>query len=197
MPVAPERLILRVLQETGRTIGREVTRTELVKLIYLVDCLYAQHRGGQTLTGLTYFWDNHGPNAVGNAIVKRADWMELTDQSVRSYEALTPTGNSKFLYKADDQVPYRALDDELGEAIVREVVQEYGDLGWKQLTDFAKQTRPMRGKTPGDLLDLAPPAAVGNILNLIQEKNGRGAYDDVEPGVPLAKLVKRYGLGAG
>lgn len=160
--VAPQRLILRVLQQAGQTLNREITRMELVKLVYLVDYFYAQHTEGQTLSGLGYIWDNHGPNAVGNAIVKRADWM-----------------------------PVQPIPDELAEALIREVVRAYGPLGWSRLTSFAKKTRPMRGISQGDPLDLTPTQRTNLVLRTIAARFAQGEYDTPGPRASLAELRER------
>ena len=189
--VAPQRLILRVLQQAGQTLNREITRMELVKLVYLVDYFYAQHTEGQTLSGLGYIWDNHGPNAVGNAIVKRADWMELTEGTIHIHETMNQMGNSKFLYRAEEDVPVQPIPDELAEALIREVVRAYGPLGWSRLTSFAKKTRPMRGISQGDPLDLTPTQRTNLVLRTIAARFAQGEYDTPGPRASLAELRER------
>jgi hypothetical protein len=190
MTVAPERVILRVLQEARRVPGRPITRTELVKLVYMVDYLYAQHMSGQTLSGLDYWWDNHGPNAIGNAIVKRADWMELEHGSIRSWEGVTPFGNSKFLYEAGEDMPVEPIDEGLAEAIIVEVLANYGHLGWKRLTAVAKQTRPVREREQGDRLDLRPTGQINEIYDMIRAHMAEGAYERLGAGKTLAELQR-------
>ena len=188
MTVSPERVILRVLQEAGQSLNRPITRTELVKLVYLVDYFYAQHTEGQTLSGLRYFWDNHGPNAIGNEIVKRADVMELMEGTIQSYEAVTSMGNSKFLYQAKDDSAVQPIDAGLAESVISEVVRSCGPLGWKGLTALSKRTRPMRGISQGDWLDLTPDPRNRQVFEIIRARIEQGAYDNLSSGMTLAEL---------
>ena len=48
--------------------GKEILRTKLVKMTYLLDNLHFE-QVGKTMTGYDYHWDYYGPNAVGNAII--------------------------------------------------------------------------------------------------------------------------------
>ena len=58
-----------VLQGLLFALDKEVHRTKLVKLTYLLDEASYRLRG-QTMTGLDYMWDRYGPNAADNAIVR-------------------------------------------------------------------------------------------------------------------------------
>jgi hypothetical protein len=69
-------------------LDKEVFRTEMFKLTYLLDDLSYQH-DGVTLTGLDYLWYHYGPNAVDDGVKKRLD--SLTKRRLARYrETLVP-----------------------------------------------------------------------------------------------------------
>ncbi len=188
----PEQVILRVLDEVLIQHGRAIHRTELVKLIYFVDYIYSQH-AGRTLTGFSYIWDNYGPNATYNNIVKASDvlsWQGL----VRIQERLTPSGNSKFLYEVGRPGNAVPLGDRLGELVIREVVEKYGNIGWREIVKASKRTRPFKKARPGDELDLSPSPQVDRVLRLVSTRVREGSYEDEGEGVSIEELKARYGL---
>ena len=190
--VAPERVILSILDSVAREHGRPIHRTELVKLVYFVDYIYAQHTG-RTLTGFHYVWDNYGPNAAHNDIVKTSDVLSLRGL-VRVQESLTPFGNSKFLYALEDSVQVEPLPDELGQRIMAEVVAKYGNVGWKEIVKASKRTKPFKKARPGDELDLSPSPQVDRVLRLVTTRVRDGSYEDEGEGVSIEELKARYGL---
>ena len=186
---APTDVILRVLQNAQRP----VYRTALVKLIYLVDYVYAQH-AGRTLTGFDYIWDSHGPNAFGNEIVKQADLLESLDERIEIERGVTPSGGPKFLYRVRPGVEQVRLSDELGELVIHDVVMTYGHLNWALIAKAAKATKPILQAQPGDHLDLTPDSAKQQRFARVQASLGERQRDTGGPGVSLLELKSRYGL---
>ena len=56
-----------VIQGILGLLGTRVSRTALVKLVYLSDNRFFESTG-RTITGNAYMWDHYGPNAVSHAI---------------------------------------------------------------------------------------------------------------------------------
>ena len=185
-------VILRILRETQSGYARPIYRTALVKLVYLVDYFYAQHVG-RTLTGLDYFWDDHGPNAVSNKIVKRADGLQSPAGPIEIEKGVTPSGNPKYLYRLTREAEPSRLDD-LGERIIHDVVMTYGSLNWKAIVKAAKATRPILRAKRGDRLNLIPDAEKQRRLATVRAKLGGREYDTGRPGVTITDLRARYGL---
>ena len=189
----PEAVILRVLQEANERSNRPIYRTALVKLVYLIDYIYAQHTG-RTLTGFDYKWDNHGPNAVGNKIVKHADKLEFPQQKIQIDRGLTPSGNLKYMYRLNAEVTQAEIGDELGEQVIRDVIMAYGHLNFAAIVKAAKATSPVLRAKPGDRLDLAPDDNKQRRLARLQALLGEREYDGTRPGASIREMKARYGL---
>jgi hypothetical protein len=192
-PISPEDVILRVLQEAQQRGGRPVYRTALVKLVYLVDYIYAQHTG-RTLTGFDYVWDDYGPNALGNKIVKRADKLHSARGVINIDKGLTPSGNPKYQYRLKTEDRQVELDDELGDRIIKDVIMAYGNLNWAAIVRAAKATPPVMQAKPGDRLDLVPDSDKQRRLARLQAVLAEREYEAGRPSVSIRELKARYGL---
>jgi hypothetical protein len=188
-------VILRVLQEAQARGGRQMYRTALVKLVYLVDYIYAEHTG-HTLTGFDYIWDDHGPNARGNEIVKQADRLESPQRKIEIDKGVTPSGNPKWSYRVREGIETVSLRDQLGERIVRDVIMTYGNLNWSDIVKASKSTRPVLRAKPGDPLDLTPDTVKQKRLARVTAMFGERDYDTKQRGVPMRELMTKYGLPA-
>lgn len=134
-----EAVIVAVLQASGTPVHR----TKLVKLVYLIDELFYEHFG-QTMTGLSYVWDDFGPNAIGNAVVKEADRLVLRD-IVHIDPRPNYYGETSYLYSLERG---RAeLVEKLSEAdryVIRDVVGHYVKYGVRDIVRVSKQTEPFK-----------------------------------------------------
>ena len=132
-------------------LGSTANRTKLVKLVYLIDNLHAEHLG-ESLTGFSYCWDKYGPNAVDDKIVSKLD--ELRREGHVSMTASTSFGNPEYLYAATGSLFAKDLeltsDDWL---FIRAVVKEYGKKPLWIVKDAAYATAPMQGIKQNDLLE--------------------------------------------
>lgn len=191
--ISSDDVILRVLQEAQRRGGRPIYRTALVKLVYLVDYIYAQHTG-RTLTGFEYVWDDYGPNAAGNKIVKRADNIHSAKGRINIDKGLTPSGNPKYQYCLTTEAGHFELADELAERIIEDVMMTYGNLNWSDIVKAAKETPPVKRARPGDRLDLVPDADRQRRLASLQALLAERTYEVGLPGVSIRELKARYGL---
>jgi hypothetical protein len=130
---------------------KRVTRTKLVKLIYLVDERYFRLYG-ETVTGLAYRFDKFGPNAEDNAIVKEADLlaghellMEHRPWLVGHQYTYTPGSDPRFEVNLSDTA----------REVIGSIVAEYGRMSREQIVGAAKMTRPFADKpAKGDALRL-------------------------------------------
>ncbi len=144
-----EAVILGLLRQLKRDTGR----TKLVKLVYLVDNLRAEHLGDQ-LSDFSYRWDNYGPNAAGNGIVRSLASLE-SQGKVRMAQRALPNGNATYQYcvaKGFDSadLPLDADDWQFINAIVK----RYGRESTPNVVRASKETLPMRGAERGAALEL-------------------------------------------
>ena len=134
-----QKLILRILSE----LDDGVYTTQLVKLIYLIDYVYCCHQG-ETATGLSYIWDEYGPNASGHQIVKEAGALAETGLiDIRP----APGGDQARSHHLRE--PIRPQFDVLLETIVDDVLRKYGSLPGRELVALSKETPPFIGARPG------------------------------------------------
>ena len=127
-------------------MGKEVYRTKLVKLAYLMDEAYYRIRG-QTLTGLDYTWDHYGPNATDNAIPRCLDEI-VESGAITMIERRTPYNNSAYAYSVSpdcDPADLPLSGDDWIE--IHTVVHNYGSMNRDQIVRASKATAPMRGAT--------------------------------------------------
>jgi uncharacterized phage-associated protein len=185
-----DHLILRIVRDVNAQTGRPLHRTQLVKLVYLTDYIYSQHTG-QTLTGTRYRWDRYGPNAKGNQIVIKADMLAEADR-LKITEDLTPGGSFKFLYEPGP-FPRAHRFDVLAEAIITKVIQDYGRLSWKEITEESKKTKPFRTAKSGEDLDLSPDQAMLDEVRELSQQMAKEPPPRRGVLVSLRDLKARYG----
>ena len=130
----------------------EMPRTKLVKLVYLIDERYYRLHG-RTLTGMGYIYDDHGPNAVDNQIVKVGDLLDNRELVIEQHS--TWSGSPQFNYKPgpaprfDPTFPPDATDT------IEEVVEECGAMSVKAIVEASKGTWPFRSNpNQGDALQM-------------------------------------------
>ena len=134
----PEAILLGLLH----VLGRDVARTKLVKLTYLMDEANYRLRG-ETMTGFEYIFDYYGPNAEGNAIVEMLG--ELGEEGLVDIHSRDMPGDRvMYLYrdmgKVDpDELPLSG-DDWLE---ILAAVHKYGAMNREQIVAASKDTTPM------------------------------------------------------
>ena len=136
-----------------------VLRTKIVKLVYLLDQTRHQATGKQT-TSFTYSWDNHGPNAQSNAIVRTLEGLANKD-SVEMTKSVTPYGNPAYKYKLGQQVDLDNLpltpDDWV---FIKSTFDQFGGMNREQIVGASKQTEPVQQSSQYEELQLTVnPAA--------------------------------------
>jgi hypothetical protein len=156
-------MIVAVLQ----VLGTPVHRTKLVKLIYLIDELYYRHFG-QTLTGLGYMWDDFGPNATGNAIVKEADRLALKG-IVHMDPRPNYYGETSYLYSLERGKA--GLAEKLSKAeryVVSDVVAHYAKYSVRDIVKASKQTEPFKAAKQYSVLELKKSAEYENLMQEVK-----------------------------
>ena len=135
-------------------LGNRVYRTKLVKLTYLIDEANYRLRGN-TITGLTYVWDNYGPNAESNDIVATLDRLEFKGLIDR-FSGINAYGHRTYRYSLSGEIDVSDLsltDVEWNE--LRAVVQNYGRMNVIQITRASKETGPIKRAGQHDTLQFS------------------------------------------
>ena len=187
-----EAVILGLLSQLPGPTGR----TKLVKLVYLVDNLWAEHTGGP-LTGYRYHCDNYGPNAIGNQIVATLDGLSGSGL-MQSSQGPTPYGNPAFYYRASqacDPAQLPLSPDEW--MFIQSVTKRFGKLNRESVAKVAKATLPMRNAAQGDVLVLEANPDVEAIQRRILSNADLMAQVDEsllsgDPGISLEELKASY-----
>lgn len=180
-----EALLVRIIH----SFRAPVYRTKLVKLAYLID--YAYYRNfGRTITGLKYMWDDHGPNAVGNALVSEASRL------VRSGRIFMETVPNQY---GDNSYRYGLLDKRLTsvftpaqEHVITEIIEQYRKVPLPRLIALSKATKPFRTAKQYDVLRMErdTPAEDGDPQQLAEYERGLS-----ENGTKSLEEIKgKYGL---
>ena len=132
-----------VIQGLLALLGKRISRTQIVKLVYLADNLFYEATG-RTITGTQYMWDHYGPNSVGDVIADTTDLLVgegAVCRTVGSYK-----GSHTYNYWVNDpHATWRkaasALSD--GESqIVLDIVRKYGRYNASDLATLSKKTKP-------------------------------------------------------
>ena len=148
-----ERKLQSVLLGILHILGKGSYRTNLVKMVYLID--EANSRlCGKTVTGLTYIWDYYyGPNAENNEVVHTLD--NLKDAGILTgMSHLYPTAMGHYYRIAKNIDPSEldlTADDWAG---IQSIVREYGRMNATTIARASKQTKPFEQAEQHDTLCL-------------------------------------------
>lgn len=163
-----KRVISLILESTPEPLYK----TQLVKLVYLVDFLFSRQHG-KTLTGLDYIWDQYGPNAKNNQIIKTADTF------CKIAETMTVFGDSakRYSLKQAEKITLSASE----ELFIKEVAKQFGSWTVEKITGFTKQTDPFKGKVKQfDALDFKKNANYAEIEKFVLGSQGKGLEEASE-----------------
>ena len=134
-------------------LDKPIYRTQIVKLVYLVDEMHFRHFG-ETITGLSYMWDNHGPNAMGDAIVAEAG--ELVELGiVHMSPKPNQYGETSYLYKLDrtDDKLLSSLS-ETEKYVIHDITCHYRNYTLPQLVKASKETESFKGTQQYSAIEL-------------------------------------------
>jgi len=125
-------VILEILRKT-----KSLTRTQLVKLCFLVDHL-AVERLGRQITGVSYEMYFYGPYSP--VIINTARKMELERLLIKNVGISFATGEPYYIYRLSDVGLKERGTESVLEAeerdIINEVVQKHDRDSLRQLLDF-------------------------------------------------------------
>lgn len=149
--------ILAVLEAAKQAGVRDLTKTALVKFVYLLDCLHAESHNGETVSGSGWHLNHFGPFAVD--LADAIDTFE--HQGVIQSRAGTSGGKDFSLYWLGEYPTGPRLSD-VGvsgdqerrfNSLVRTLPKDLGDL----LDYVYFETSPMaEARKVGDVLDFRP-----------------------------------------
>lgn len=146
-------------------LGTNVYRTKLVKMTYLIDESNYRLRGS-TITGLTYTWDNYGPNAESNDIVAVLDRLaakgRVTMTRVSNYY-----GSPGYRYEIAGDMDI--IDLQLTDADwleIKAAVQNYKHKSVDSITRASKATEPIQRAGQYDTLEFRQDTS----LNITDEE---------------------------
>jgi len=127
-------------------LGVQLTRTGLVKLLFLAD-LRAKEQLGSTISGATYKYYTYGPFApeIIDAIAEM-DGREIVEET-RPHPTDTDAQVAYHYAPGKSDLPSEALDANQ-RRIIREVLHEYGALPLQTLLRHVYDTEPMRDAQP-------------------------------------------------
>jgi uncharacterized phage-associated protein len=169
--------------KAAREQGVEITKTKLVKLLYMAD-LQAVESGENQFSGATWRWDNFGPY---DSALTRAEY-ELSNSNLisRRDDRLFDEYGACVLSLAvdiDDPLPAQSMQ------IVRDIVRRLGGKSATALKDLSYKTSPMveaqAGGERGVLLDLSRVRrrkAVKSILARARARRATREAYEVTPG---------------
>src|SRR4030042_2384228 len=125
-------------------MGEPVHRTKLVKLVYLAVTLFYEHFG-ETITGLGYMWDDFGPNAISNAIVKETDKLVQEDYACMKI-GMSIYGSENYMYSSGLKklgIPDKLLN-QLEKRVIKDIVERYRNYSITQIVAASKRTEPFK-----------------------------------------------------
>jgi len=129
---------------------KELTRTTLVKLVYLADVEYYKKYLRQT-TDLIYEFGNHGPFTWH--IIDAAE--KLQPNFIEVEETENPYGEKKYIYRCkSDDYKFTDLDDYTSE-VLKSVIEKYSPLSLEDLLDYVYTNPPLIFFKKGDIIDFS------------------------------------------
>lgn len=157
-----------------------LNKTAIVKLSYLTDYNFYKYFN-KSITGITYKYHDHGPfsTSVYNCI------DELKEEHVlRQNENISINNQRKYYsFSIIKEYDFKKYLSKQELEILDFIVAEYGDLGYKSLTDISYKTEPMKNANKGDVLNfnLINKSIEDKILKVKKETNSLNDYSGPPP----------------
>lgn len=139
-------IVQRVREEEG-----SLTKTKLVKLLYLIDV--ENYRSvGSTLTGWQWQFHHYGPYAF-----EIEDALRAMPIGFDEHEVITTTGKQAFVYRSDASLNSLEESFDFGtRAMIDGVLRVWASDSLNKILDFVYyETEPMNGAHRGDTLDFS------------------------------------------
>ncbi len=141
---------------------KDLTRTEIVKLLYLADLRFAK-KNGSTLTGIDYEYYHYGPY---NSNIRDC-LREMNGNILLELESFTVgEGRKYFLYRSRGDDRLTAENCSLNEEeinILDHTLNEFGDMELDELLEHVyNNTEPMKKARPGEV-DIIEKYVLSNV----------------------------------
>lgn len=136
-------------------LPHNITRTKLVKLLYLIDLYYAKVKN-RSVTDLTYYSYYFGPYSeqIINAI------SQLKGYEIEEYSNIGLDGREYYLYKPGMnprwETPPALQDEEL--EVLNQVIDEHGNKSLDEILKYVYNTEPYKNCKKGKPIVLTPHA---------------------------------------
>ena len=136
-------------------LPNNITRTKLVKILYLIDLSYVKAKK-RSLTGLTYHSYYFGPYSedIINAI------NQLKGYEVEEVSSISLDGREYYLYRPGMNPRWEtppALQDEEAE-VIDQVISEHGNKSLDEILKYVYNTEPYKRCKKGKPIVLTPHA---------------------------------------
>ena len=144
-----------IIFNIAERLPNNITRTKLVKLLYLIDLRYSEINH-KSLTGLTYYSYYFGPYSedIINAInqLKGYEIEEISSMSLegREYYLYSPGRNPRWV------TPFPLQDDEV--EIIAQVITEHGNKSLDEILEYVYNTEPYKNCKKRKPIPLTPHA---------------------------------------
>lgn len=142
-----------VIQGFLALLGKRVSRTQIVKFVYLADNSFYESTG-RTITGTQYIWDHYGPNSMNNIIAGTTDKLVGEGRVSRAVGAYN--GGHTFNYWVNDpHAAWRHAASVLSDGecqIVRDIARKYGRYNASDLASLSKKTKPFENAKQYEIL---------------------------------------------
>jgi uncharacterized phage-associated protein len=190
-----------VIRMTLDEMGTPVHRTKLVKLIYLADTIFYEHFG-KTITGLGYMWDDHGPNAISNAIVKEAEKLVEEEYAcMKVGRSIYGSENYRYSPGSKKLEAVEELLNQLEKQVIRDVVEHYRDYSITQIVAASKRTQPFKTARQYEVLKMKQSPeyqhlarAIKSDTQLMEEIKEAVRPGAESEGMRLQEVKQKYGL---
>jgi len=184
-----------------KEMGTPVHRTKLVKLVYLADVLFYEHFG-KTITDLGYMWDEFGPNAISNAIVKETDKLIEQDYAcMKVGRSIYGSENYMYSYGPKEWEIGEELLSPLERQVILDTVERYRNYNIQQIVAASKRTNPFKTARRYEILtmDQSPEyvrlvEAIKSDTKLMEEIKEAVKPGAESEGMRLQEVKQKYGL---
>lgn len=169
-------------------LGKQVSRAQIVKLVYLADNLFYESTG-RTITGTQYMWDHYGPNAVGDSIADTTDQL-ASEGEVRRVVGSYKGSHTYNYWVNDPSATWETAASALSHSerqIVRDIARKYGRYNASDLASLSKKTRPFENARKYEVLRFKQSERAKELQDTLNASPGfseevRLGFEDLEAG---------------
>jgi len=122
-----------------------ITKTRLVKLIYLAD-LFSKQKRQKKITGVSYNYYYYGP--FSKQILETLDSL-VAEKVIEERHVASPQGRKYLVYNTYNKINAFPSLNQGDLAILDGVFQRYGSLNFKDLIAYVYETKPIKKNHQG------------------------------------------------